>query len=125
MMLLKITSVIVGLALAWADPPAIPGFALTWSDDIIGNANSLLNLRDRNVDSGTSYPGGALQWGTGEIQVYTLRPENVELTGDGNLQITPIHEFNNQRTSPLQLPGYRQWQDDHPRSHCDAQGHWQ
>ena len=40
-------------------------------------------------DTGTSYPGGAPQWGTGEIQTYTDDPANVGLDGDGHLGSPP------------------------------------
>jgi hypothetical protein len=99
MIFFKINSLLIGLPLVWSAPPVVPGFALTWSDDFIGSAKGLPNIADRIVDSGTSYPGGAFQWGTGEIQTYTSRPENVKLTGDGILRITPIRDLNNQWTS--------------------------
>ncbi|KAH7396135.1 endo-beta-1,3-glucanase-like protein [Pyrenochaeta sp. MPI-SDFR-AT-0127] len=81
-----------GLPLIHAAPPAISGFTLTWSDDFIGSGNSLPNTANWIVDTGTSYPGGPANWGTGEIQTYTSRPENIKLTGDGVLQITPLRD---------------------------------
>jgi beta-glucanase (GH16 family) len=88
-----------GLVLTRAAPPAIPGFSLTWSDDFIGISNSLPNPSNWIVDTGTGYPGGPTQWGTWEVQSYTSRPENLKLTGDGVLQITPLRDANNKWTS--------------------------
>ena len=42
-------------------------------------------------DLGTSYPGGAPNWGTGEIQTYTDSPDNIAVR-DGNLVITPLRD---------------------------------
>ncbi|CBY01578.1 similar to endo-beta-1,3-glucanase [Plenodomus lingam JN3] len=87
------------LRLTWAGPPAVPGFSLTWSDEFTGTASSLPNPAEWIVDIGHSYPGGPDNWGTGEIQAYTDRPENLKLTGDGNLQITPLRNANEEWTS--------------------------
>lgn len=72
--------------------PAIAGFSLTWSDDFVGTANSLPNLANWIVDTGTSYPGGPSQWGTSEIQTYTSSTNNLKLNGNGALQITAIRD---------------------------------
>ncbi|KAH7073477.1 concanavalin A-like lectin/glucanase domain-containing protein [Paraphoma chrysanthemicola] len=88
-----------GLTLTRAAPPTVPGFSLTWSDDFIGTRNSLPNPSNWIVDIGTGYPGGPPQWGTWEVQSYTSRPDNLKLTGDGVLQITPLRDANNQWTS--------------------------
>ncbi|PSN72650.1 family 16 glycosyl hydrolase [Corynespora cassiicola Philippines] len=87
------------LALSLAAPPTVPGYTLTWSDDFVGSANNLPNTANWIVDSGTSYPGGPANWGTGEIQSYTSKPENIKLTGNGTLQITPLRDSGNQWTS--------------------------
>ncbi|KAJ4387793.1 hypothetical protein N0V93_008395 [Gnomoniopsis smithogilvyi] len=68
--------------------PTIDGFKLTWSDDFVGTANSLPNTADWTAVTGTSYPGGAANWGTNEIETYTSSTENVALTGNGVLGIT-------------------------------------
>ncbi|NRQ36832.1 family 16 glycosylhydrolase [Nonomuraea sp. NN258] len=55
-------------------------------DDFDGTA---LNAEDWLYDLGTCYPGcPAPQWGTGEIETMTDRPENVSV-GGGHLSITP------------------------------------
>jgi beta-glucanase (GH16 family) len=77
-----------GLPLAQAAVPTIEGFTLTWSDDFVGAANSLPNTANWLFSTGTSYPGGAANWGTGEIQTYTSSTENLALTGNGTLGIT-------------------------------------
>ncbi|OAL46841.1 beta-glucanase [Pyrenochaeta sp. DS3sAY3a] len=78
--------------LALAAPPSIPGFTLTWSDDFIGTANNPPASSNWIIDTGTSYRGGPAQWGTGEIQTYTNLAQNLKLTGDGVLQITPLRD---------------------------------
>lgn len=56
------------LPFANAAVPTIDGFTLTWSDDFVGTANSLPNTADWTAMTGTSYPGGAANWGTNEIE---------------------------------------------------------
>lgn len=56
------------LPLIRAEVPQVDGFTLTWSDDFVGTANSLPNTADWQAVTGTSYPGGAANWGTGEIE---------------------------------------------------------
>ncbi|CZT09491.1 hypothetical protein WAI453_004799 [Rhynchosporium graminicola] len=75
---------------AAASVPKIDGFTLTWSDDFSGPAKSLPDPKNWILDIGTSYPGGAQNWGTGETQTYTDSPDNIALSGDGKLIITPL-----------------------------------
>jgi beta-glucanase (GH16 family) len=79
--------------------PSISGFTLTWGDDFIGNANSLPNTANWIVDTGTSYPGGPANWGTGEIQTYTSSNSNIKLNGNGVLQITALKDGSGRWTS--------------------------
>ncbi|RMI39210.1 glycoside hydrolase family 16 protein [Streptomyces triticirhizae] len=44
------------------------------------------------IDTGTGYPGGPPNWGTGERQTYTDRPENLSLDGEGHLKITALRD---------------------------------
>ncbi|KAF2826484.1 endo-beta-1,3-glucanase-like protein [Ophiobolus disseminans] len=89
MMLEMLLILLAGLGLVQAAPPDMPGFSRGWSDDFVGTPNSLPDSANWRVDVGTSYPSGPPQWGTGEVQTYTSKPETLRLTGDGNLYITP------------------------------------
>ena len=51
------------------------------------------------IDTGIGYSGGVDHWGTGEVQSYTSKPENLRLTGDGTLQITPLKDSAGKWTS--------------------------
>lgn len=86
----KLFVIASAFSVANAVVPNIEGFKLTWSDDFVGQANSLPNPSNWVVSTGTSYPGGASNWGTGEIQTYTSDPQNLKLSGNGTLQITAI-----------------------------------
>jgi beta-glucanase (GH16 family) len=70
-----------------AGAPTIPGFGLTWKDDFDGLYGLTPNLQNWIIDTGTSYPGGPPNWGTGEVQTYSAA--NLCLTGTGELKITP------------------------------------
>lgn len=58
-------------------------------DDFWGSNGSLPDPASWILDTGTSYPGGPPQWGTGEIETYSSEPRFVHQTGDGHLLITP------------------------------------
>ncbi|MGH9210483.1 MAG: glycoside hydrolase family 16 protein [Acidimicrobiales bacterium] len=88
----------VGTAPA-AVPPTPPGWQLVWSDDFDGAAGTLPSSSNWIFDTGTSYPGGPANWGTGEIQTYTANPANISRDGNGNLRITPLREPSGQWTS--------------------------
>jgi beta-glucanase (GH16 family) len=80
-------------------PPPPSGWTQVWADDFTGAANTLPNSGNWIIDTGTQYPGGPAQWGTGEIQTYTNSTSNVAHDGAGNLRITPIRNANGQWTS--------------------------
>ncbi|MDA0563178.1 carbohydrate-binding protein [Streptomonospora sp. S1-112] len=85
---------------AHADVPPTPqGWNLVWSDDFNGASGSLPDSGKWIVDTGTSYPGGPANWGTGEIQTYTANAQNLGLDGQGNLRITPRRDASGQWTS--------------------------
>lgn len=88
-----------GLSLVHAAPPSIPGYSLTWSDDFLGRANSSPSSSNWIIDTGTSYPGGPANWGTGEVQTYTSSTSNLKLTGNGILQITARKDTSGRWTS--------------------------
>ncbi|KAK7432003.1 hypothetical protein QQZ08_001293 [Neonectria magnoliae] len=50
-------------------------------------------------DLGTSYPGGPANWGNGEAQHYTSDQENIHITEDKTLRITPIRGYDGNWTS--------------------------
>ncbi|WP_067964766.1 glycoside hydrolase family 16 protein [Nocardiopsis trehalosi] len=80
-------------------PPPPAGWDLVWSDDFNGAAGSLPAADRWIIDTGTSYPGGPANWGTGEVQTYTSDPANLSLDGTGNLRITPRRDASGQWTS--------------------------
>ncbi|WP_329128921.1 glycoside hydrolase family 16 protein [Streptomyces caniferus] len=63
-----------------------------WRTDFDGTAGSRPSADDWITDTGTGYPGGPSQWGTGERQTYTDRPENLQLDGAGHLRITALKD---------------------------------
>lgn len=94
-----LATAIAGLPVINAAIPSISGFTLTWGDDFIGSANSLPSTSNWIIDTGTSYPGGPANWGTGEIQTYTSSTNNLKLNGNGALQITAIKSSSGAWTS--------------------------
>lgn len=88
-----------GLPLIQAAVPEIQDFKLTWSDDFDGAANSLPSSKNWIIDTGTSYPGGPPNWGTGEVQTYTKSLDNIHLSGDGVLNIIPLRNSSGGWTS--------------------------
>ncbi|MFD2767262.1 carbohydrate-binding protein [Micromonospora eburnea] len=75
-----------------AVPPPPSGWSLVWSDDFTGAAGTLPSSANWIIDTGTSYPGGPANWGTGEIQTYTSNTANLSQDGAGNLRITPLRD---------------------------------
>ncbi|MFB6439336.1 glycoside hydrolase family 16 protein [Streptomyces sp. NPDC056411] len=75
-----------------AGPPGRPdrtaALAEVWRTDFDGAAGARPSDDDWIIDTGTGYPGGPPNWGTGERQTYTGRPENLQLDGAGHLRIT-------------------------------------
>lgn len=75
---------------ASASAPTPPsGWTQVFLDDFNGSAGSGVNTSNWQYDTGTSYPGGAANWGTGEVETMTSSTSNVALDGSGNLLITP------------------------------------
>ncbi|MFD5448415.1 glycoside hydrolase family 16 protein [Streptomyces sp. NPDC003470] len=70
-------------------PPAPSGWTQLFADDFDGPAGSGVNTSNWQYATGTSYPGGPANWGTGEIETMTSSTDNVSLDGNGNLRITP------------------------------------
>ncbi|MFF7750896.1 glycoside hydrolase family 16 protein [Streptomyces sp. NPDC007971] len=78
-------------------PPS--GWTQVFLDDFDGPAGSGVNTSDWQYDTGTSYPGGAGNWGTGEVETMTSSTGNVALDGNGNLLITPRRDASGNWTS--------------------------
>jgi beta-glucanase (GH16 family) len=92
-------SAAVAVEASAALPPPPSGWTQVWADDFTGPANSLPSSANWIIDTGTQYPGGPPQWGTGEIQTYTNSTTNLAQDGSGNLRITPVRGGNGQWTS--------------------------
>ncbi|MGW2741618.1 glycoside hydrolase family 16 protein [Streptomyces sp. NPDC001450] len=85
---------------ASASAPTPPsGWTQLFLDDFNGSAGSGVNTSDWQYDTGTSYPGGAANWGTGEVETMTSSTNNVSLDGNGNLLITPRRDASGNWTS--------------------------
>ncbi|WP_199511623.1 carbohydrate-binding protein [Nucisporomicrobium flavum] len=80
-------------------PPPPSGWTQVWADDFTGAANTLPSSGNWIIDTGTSYPGGPAQWGTGEIQTYTNSTTNLAQDGSGNLRITAVRNGSGQWSS--------------------------
>jgi beta-glucanase (GH16 family) len=82
-----------------AVPPPPSGMSLVFSDDFTGASGTGLNRSNWLYDIGTSYPGGAANWGTGEVETMTDSTANVYQDGGGNLVIKPIRDSAGRWTS--------------------------
>ena len=70
-----------------------PGdFTTVWSDTFDGAANTSPSAANWLLRTGTSYPGGAAAWGTGEVETASASTANVALDGNGNLKIAAIRD---------------------------------
>ena len=65
--------------------PALPGWTLSWSDEFDGPDGSAPDPARWTYDLGGS------GWGNGELESYTARPANVQVSG-GDLVITALRE---------------------------------
>ncbi|MFF7236539.1 carbohydrate-binding protein [Streptomyces collinus] len=85
---------------ASASAPTPPsGWTQVFLDDFNGSAGSGVNTSNWQYETGTSYPGGAANWGTGEVESMTSSTDNVALDGNGNLLITPRRDASGHWTS--------------------------
>ncbi|MFJ9157796.1 glycoside hydrolase family 16 protein [Streptomyces griseoviridis] len=78
-------------------PPS--GWSQVFLDDFNGTAGTGVSTSNWQYDLGTSYPGGAANWGTGEVETMTNSTNNVSLDGSGNLRITPLRDSAGRWTS--------------------------
>ncbi|KAG4441354.1 hypothetical protein IFR05_003168 [Cadophora sp. M221] len=65
------------------------GYLSTFLENFEGASGSLPSSSDWIIHLGTSYPGGPSQWGNAEFQTYTDSPDNIRVTNDETLTITP------------------------------------
>jgi beta-glucanase (GH16 family) len=82
-----------------AVPPPPTGWTAVWSDDFGGTAGSPVSAPNWLYDLGTSYPGGAPNWGTGEVETMTDSTANVYQDGAGHLVIKPVRDSAGRWTS--------------------------
>lgn len=87
-----LAAVATSLPVIHATVPNLTGWTLTWSEDFEGTANTLPDTETWLINEGTSYPGGAANWGTNEIETYVASTDNLKLNGDGQLEITAIRD---------------------------------
>lgn len=80
-------------------PPVPSGWTRTFLDDFNGAANTGVDTGNWRYDIGTSYPGGAANWGTGEVETMTNSTRNVYQDGAGHLVIKPIRDGSGRWTS--------------------------
>ncbi|MBX5457158.1 MAG: discoidin domain-containing protein [Thermogemmatispora sp.] len=72
-------------------PASSSGWTLVWSDNFSGPAGSSPSADNWIIDTGTGYPGGAANWGTGEVETMSNSTSNVYLDGNNHLNITAIN----------------------------------
>ncbi|WP_369173892.1 glycoside hydrolase family 16 protein [Streptomyces sp. R28] len=99
----------LGLAAAVATAATLPanasaptppsGWTQVFLDDFNGSAGTGVNTSNWQYATGTSYPGGPANWGTGEVETMTNSTNNVALDGNGNLRITPLRDSAGRWTS--------------------------
>ncbi|HET7723237.1 MAG TPA: glycoside hydrolase family 16 protein, partial [Propionibacteriaceae bacterium] len=77
----------------------LPAWTTVWRDDFNGPAGTGLDRTQWQYDLGHSYPGGAWNWGTGEVEAMTDSTSNVALDGSGNLAITALRDSSGNWTS--------------------------
>ncbi|WP_329417506.1 glycoside hydrolase family 16 protein [Streptomyces sp. NBC_00704] len=83
-----------------ASAPTPPtGWSQVFLDDFTGSAGTGVNASNWQYSTGTSYPGGPANWGTGEVETMTDSTANVSLDGNGNLRITPLRDSAGRWTS--------------------------
>jgi len=95
--------VLVAAALMWHAVPtsqaAANDWTEVWSDQFNGPAGQRLDPANWTPQIGTSYPGGAPNWGTGEVETATDSPTNASTDGAGHAAIRAIREADGHWTS--------------------------
>ncbi|HKT04105.1 MAG TPA: glycoside hydrolase family 16 protein [Rugosimonospora sp.] len=94
-----IASVATAMTARASVPPTPSGWNLVFSDDFTGSAGTGVNTSNWLYDTGTSYSGGAANWGTGEVESMTNSTTNVYQDGSGHLVIQPVRDGSGNWTS--------------------------
>ena len=87
--LIAVPLILLPLTTSAAVPPPPAGWTTVFSDDFTGAAGSGVNTANWQYTTGTSYPGGPANFGTGEVESMSASTNNVSLDGNGDLRITP------------------------------------
>jgi hypothetical protein len=73
--------------------PTDPGtWTEVWKDDFDGAAGTSPSAANWLARTGTQYPGGAANWGTGEVETMSASTSNVSLDGAGRLAIKAVRD---------------------------------
>jgi beta-glucanase (GH16 family) len=96
----SVAALLSGSGAAIAAPPS--GFTLVFSDDFTGAAWSKVDTTKWQFATGHGYPGGAANWGTGEVETMTGNTANAHLSGSGALGIVPLRNGNNWTSARLE-----------------------
>jgi hypothetical protein len=82
-------------------PTATPtgNWTTVWTTDFAGAANTAPTGADWVTYTGTSYPGGAANWGTGEVETDSASTANLYLDGNSHLVIKAIKDGSGNWTS--------------------------
>jgi exo-beta-1,3-glucanase (GH17 family) len=82
-----------GSATPTATPSDPPGtWTTVWSDDFAGPANTSPSSANWLLRTGTQYPGGAPNWGTGSVETASASTANLSLDGAGRLTIRALRD---------------------------------
>jgi hypothetical protein len=72
--------------------PVNDEFTTVWTDTFDGPANTGPSAANWLLRTGTRYPGGAANWGTGSVETASDATANVHLDGTGKLNIRAIRD---------------------------------
>ncbi|MEV7628472.1 discoidin domain-containing protein [Actinoplanes sp. NPDC089786] len=73
-------------------PDPEPGWTNVWQDTFDGPAGTSPAAANWLMRTGTQYPGGAANWGTGSVETASNATANVSLDGGGKLNITALRD---------------------------------
>ncbi|WP_432824936.1 galactose-binding domain-containing protein [Dactylosporangium sp. CA-092794] len=73
-------------------PTQDPGWTTVWTDTFDGAANTSPSAANWLLRTGTQFPGGAANWGTGEVETASTSTANVYLDGAGKLNVKAVRD---------------------------------